>query len=250
MIALGIMAVGMSMAAALFPAAIKENEKSCKNVMCQIVSSNALVVAQIVVKQSAPVWAAASAQAGNVVVIADDQPVNQGSVTSAQMQYPVAGGTGYGCVLLGRIVNMTMSGGSTDNPAGTNVYDLYAVSYKKNTNADQVWCIPLPGLGAGNTTTTFTTNGVTAPNSSTWAIIGPSLVGSPMFAPDGEYINILGWDGANLITDRAFSVAGAALITPTVPVYVVVECSAAASPTYSPCPVMNVLETRTGLASQ
>lgn len=247
MIALGIMAVGMSMAAALFPAAVKENELSNKSVMGQLVASNALVVAQTALKQGAAAWTG-----NNVVVIADDATTANG-LGNAQLQYPAlvppaTVGTSYGFVLLGRKIDM---GSST----ASNQYQLLAVSYKKTGDLsanDKVQCValtcPVPSDPTAVKQTMFPLgNGLSGAPGAT----GANLVGSPIIAPDGEYATIVGWDGANLIMDHQFvpNPVNPTMITGAAggQAYVVVETTAANK--FAPCPAMTVLETRTGLGN-
>ena len=122
LIALGVMGVGLTMAAALFPAAIKEHESSVNNSLGMIVCENGLAVAQ----------AMAPAMGNSLGPVVDENPSNTYSIPLRASHYsvekdgesPLPDGTMTGFVLLGR-------NDDPGHPLLPLVQQLVAVSYAR-----------------------------------------------------------------------------------------------------------------------
>lgn len=126
MIALAIMGIGMTTAAALFVAAIKENENSFNNSIGTIVCENAIATAQTMLTPGNVTWT------NDLEVIADELKIDV--IPLADQHYP-RGNPRTGFVLLGRQI----AAGPTDPDPLT--YQLVAVSYRKEKSVNQVSAI-------------------------------------------------------------------------------------------------------------
>lgn len=116
-LALGVLAIGMTMAAALFPAAIKLNELSTRDSIGTIVATNGLAIAQAVLK---------SADVPNANLQSLEN-VGEFQTKPWLLQYPAEpndGPTTRGCLVLARPLNGT--------------YQLVIISYDKYSANNEV----------------------------------------------------------------------------------------------------------------
>ncbi len=139
LISIAIMGVGLTMAAALFPSAIKENEKSFNSSTGTLIAQNGLAIAKAVLQESTVTWDPINPS--DLVRIADESTLGTALISLEDQHYPM--GTintslgpdekMRGFVLLGRQIETT----------GTQL--LIAVSYSRFQNdAVAVHRVPAP----------------------------------------------------------------------------------------------------------
>lgn len=87
LIAIGIMAAGLTMAAAMFPAGIRENGRSSKNIIGTIIATNGLAVVQAY--YGSGTFSASRSLAGSLQVVCDNS-TNVGYFPLACQAYPTA----------------------------------------------------------------------------------------------------------------------------------------------------------------
>ncbi len=215
MIAIGVLGVGIAMAAALFPAAVTMSERSSNDVIGQIICENGLATTKAVLKQSnypAPI------PPNLFSVIADDNIT--GILSSNDQKY--AGQTDTGFVVLGREL------------IANEAYQLVLVSYKNSDPTNN----SVEAVNVQNCTTSYNA-----------AEKRYELTGGGMYAikdaliildDDGSYARIIGIDGVIAVLDHEVP-----LVT-NKPVWFVPELDSGSNP-ISKSPVMSVLVARTGL---
>ena len=119
MIAIGILGIGMTMAATLFPTAIKLNEMSTQETIGTIICENGLAIAQTFLR-------AGNVTDPNLVVLADADAAHTTLISAAHQCYPDGATISrQGFVVLGRQVQMPN--------APPPVHQLVIVSYDKKT---------------------------------------------------------------------------------------------------------------------
>jgi len=192
LLALGILAIGLSMAAALFPAAIRLNEQSGQDSIGTIVAENGLAVAQTMLHNSA-----INQTAGSLVCVVDESMASPPIDRELQhyLYDPSAPGAATrGFVVLGRRLD-------TADPSGP--VQLVIVSYNKQSSANIVNAL-------STTFSTTTSNGVTVAALGTIAPIGSPLI----VAADGSWAKIIDRDSSDPSNpnkgtlDRALSATG------------------------------------------
>ncbi len=183
-LALGVLAIGMTMAAALFPAAMKLNEQSTKDSIGTLIAENGLAVAQALLKAS-------DANNTNLVCLADE---NDASLIRIDLQHygdpndPNTGPPTRGFVVLGQ-----------KHPADPNgLSRLVIVSYDKRS--------------PGNTVTAqnrIISNPTTA-NGVTKVTLSPAPpVGSPLIvAKNGSWAKIIEVNDSNCVLDHMIDTGG------------------------------------------
>jgi len=110
MIAIGILGIGLAMALSLFPAALKENERSQNSILGVTICENGLSLAKLVLKST-------DLTASTLVDKTSSMP-------STTYPYGTAGGS-FGYIILGRFL-------------GADSYQLVAVAYRKADTAHSV----------------------------------------------------------------------------------------------------------------
>jgi prepilin-type N-terminal cleavage/methylation domain-containing protein len=189
LIALGIMAIGLSMAAALFPTAIKLNEQSGQDSIGTIIAENGLAVAQI---QGAAIRAILAPDPNSGLIPIDGNNCTVFSSASGDPNLllyrpdPNSTTTTRGFVILGR----KLSAADPNGPA-----QLVIVSYDKRSSANTVTASLVTITGSPTTTVTWD---ATPPV--------PVPVGSPLIlASTGAYARIIdaNANGQDAVLDHA-----------------------------------------------
>ena len=174
MLAIMLLAIGATMAAALFATAIKQTQSSLDSVNGTIICENGLAIAETVLHPDTPALATTA-----LAVIADENTV--GVISLASQHY--AGSNAMGFVLLARTID--------DNGDGIGEgQEVVAVSYVKKQAANTVALQTVNGVLSGDVVTeapcTFTVTG------------GMANVreGSPIIRPGGRFAMIVSIDQA------------------------------------------------------
>jgi len=133
LVALGILAIGMAMVAAIFPAAMEFNRASTNDTLGAIICENGLMLTELALTAEI-VSASAPAQLG---VFADDQRVTH--IPANEQKYPTGDGDSRaGFVMLAR----RLPSGST--------FQLVTVAYRKSDKNNKVILIPVScSFGSG-----------------------------------------------------------------------------------------------------
>ena len=175
LIAIIVMGIGLTMAAALFPAAMKETETSINDVNGTIIAANGMDIAAGVLAADSTDFPAPDTW----YVFADAD--NTSIIPAGLQQY--SGEPNRGFVILGRQL-----------AAGRNEYQLVSIAYWKNAGGD-VTAEELSGFAVDPNDTT----GLTVTH-----VGGGLRVGSPVIAPNGKFAVILSVndDGTEGYLDR------------------------------------------------
>lgn len=162
LISIGILSIGMSMSAMLFPAAMKENERSLSNVLGTLICDNALSLGKVVLSADNPDKNDPSEVQSTALEVRTDR-LGDGR------NYPYGPTAGkLGCVLLARKVE---KGG----------YQLVAVAYRKAGTGT---------VSAQPVTATISGDKITGGGA------GKLRVGSPLIvAATGDFARIIATDG-------------------------------------------------------
>jgi prepilin-type N-terminal cleavage/methylation domain-containing protein len=129
LIALGILAIGMSMVAAIFPAAMEFNRRSTNSTLGTIICENGITLAEL--NLSAEIVDSVAQPDEIAVYMVDDN--HAAHLTSADQHYPVgetASRTGF--VMMARRVTLT-----------DNIFQLVAVAYRKTNKNHTVELVPI-----------------------------------------------------------------------------------------------------------
>ena len=221
MISIAILGIGLTMAAALFAAAINRNESSVDDAVGSIICENGLAVAKAVL-------VAGDISSGTLQVLADESsPIGDDLIFYASQHHPSGledGDIGNNDQMKGFVVLGRQDG---------SCYQLVVVSYARSKN-NTVEAITLTSNISDPADESFTINGVAADDC-------PKLVGSPVIDTDsGKFAMITGVSGTTAYLDHAI---GEAAVNPIV----IVEKNGGGSITGDSSPAMAVLVTRTGL---
>jgi len=215
LVALGILGVGLAMAAALFPAAMIGAESSYQDLTGMVIARNGLAMAMAM----APDIVSAVGASTSLVALADDDKID----LPAERSYsPVPQSMGF--VLLGRLMDPD------------NQYQLIVVAYSKKNSADSVRIVQLTGAAASQDIL----DGFPAGdgNNITRAVVRDAAVFDPL---TGQYATVVDLDETDedaVILDHSFP---AAVSEP----YVVLEYDPSGNPVCSPG--ISVLVVRTAL---
>lgn len=174
-LALGVLAIGLSMAAALFPTAIKLNEQSAQDAIGTIIAENGLAVAKTMLKNSD-----VPATDPNLIRLADENKTIP--IDLNHQHYPDSTNNATrGFIVLGR----KLSAADPNGPV-----QLVIVSYDKRSTSSTVTAQSVTiSNGSG---TTVTLSGATPP------------IGSPLILQStGAYARIIDANGQQAILDRA-----------------------------------------------
>jgi len=138
MISIGILAVGLTMAGALFPAALQASRESLKDVLGSIICENGLAIAKarwasltddefLADGSALTKFRDATIRGEELMVLADDGDDHPNFLTSAELAYPLGDETSkLGFVLMMRPLD-------DDNDPGTfEGYQLVATSYRRS----------------------------------------------------------------------------------------------------------------------
>ena len=181
MVAIGIMAIGLILAATLFPAAIREHSRSARSVMGVIISENALETVMATLKHPLK-------DNGGTLVEADMLNCTENIQPPEIRRYPVGDpSTKYGFLVFARV-----------KTKDKNDYILSMVSFIKSDKNNIVEASKLTGVTIPSGTKTFDISGYVPAAGDRHRIIG-----SPIIAPSGYYATIIGVDGNNAVLDHA-----------------------------------------------
>jgi prepilin-type N-terminal cleavage/methylation domain-containing protein len=219
MIAIGIMGIGLTMAASLFPAAIREHSRSASNVLGMIMTENGLETARA--SLSYPLKDSGGATVGTSVADCT------GTITPAGcLMYPVDTSdtptSKRGCLVMGRRVG------------NANDYVLLLIGYVLSEETNIGKLRQLAGVTVVKDTKKIDVSSIAVNDR-------VKIIGSPVIAPDGSFSKIVGIDADNAIMSHIFSKTEDV----TGPWIVVEENGGAIAGTRSPA--MGVTSTRTAL---
>jgi len=127
LIALGILAIGMSMVAAIFPAAMEFNRRSTNSTLGTIICENGLVLSEMALTVEV------IGDSQQLLIYADEQSSHVTHLTKAQQHYPtddVESRTGF--AMLARKTSAT-----------GNTYQLVTVAYRKTDKDNTVELVPI-----------------------------------------------------------------------------------------------------------
>ena len=125
LIALGILAIGMSMVAAIFPAAMEFNRASTNSTLGTIICENGLALSEMALTTKI------IGDSVQLLVYADDVQITH--LTKAQQHYPTgAAESRTGFVMMAR-----------KDPDTDNTYQLVTVAYRKTKASDTVALLPI-----------------------------------------------------------------------------------------------------------
>ena len=128
LIALGILAIGMSMVAAIFPAAMEFNRRSTNSTLGTIICENGMVLAEMAITADI---IAADSKPEELTIYADGK--NENYLTKAQQHYPTGNeDSRTGFVVLAR--RASEAGGA---------YQLVTVAYRKSDEKNTVALLPI-----------------------------------------------------------------------------------------------------------
>ena len=227
MIAVAILGIGMTMIAALFPAAIRENQISINDTIGNLICENGLAVAKSVLKKKNIPSTSLSRVAEEFVVVNISQN-NQHHPQGTRDEDIAIGRKLYGFVVLGRRTNVEGS------------YQLIIVSYARERRNPVTDDFPAVMAVAKN---------VTIADRGTDESVLQNIADSDrkLFAPggwvitsDGRFARIVGFSGSDLIVKPQLPTTG------TMIVWTVVQIMDP-SGNVGANPVMSVFTTRTGL---
>lgn len=225
MIAIGIMGIGLVMAMALFPAAIKEHRRSSRDVLGMIICQNGASIARKTL--SHPLKDNSGATVGLDLVDCTDtiKPENT-------RRYPIEQSDAQrGFVLLARL--------KSDTAGYENDYVVAVISYALSDSANTVEVRKLEGATFADNDTSFTIPASIGEDDRT------KLIGSPVLAANGAFAFIAGIDGDQAILHRKWDSGNVA------DPYVILEVTSVGGPIAGECsPAMTVLETRTAFGSE
>jgi hypothetical protein len=200
MIAIGIMAIGLIMAATLFPAAIREHSRSARSVMGTIISENALETVMATLKHPLQ-------DNSGTIVEADMLNCTEKVQPPEVRRYPAGSAdTKFGFLVFARV--------KTEDK---NDYILSMVSFCKSDKDNTIEAIKLTGVTIPSGDKTFDISGYVPSVGDRYRIIG-----SPVIAPSGYYATIIGIDGDNAVLDH--TIIGVDSVNP----WIIVEKSGAA----------------------
>lgn len=208
-LAISILGVGMTMVAALFPAALKENESSVNDVLGSLICQNGLAVTR------AKVAAAAYDNTYSEPYATKNDPANPDRFGFVSRSWPAAG-------------------------AAENDFRINVVSYRLSNAANKAVLHPV--LAATTSIQDHPTNAalsdlVVAAVDVSW--LQPQ---SPVLFKDGTYAKILTVKGSAAVLDRHLTA------TPSVDAYIVTETDSSDKPVLNAVsPAMSTLMTRSTL---
>ncbi len=132
MIALGILAVGLSMAGALFPAAIKANQNSTRSVIGSIICENGLAVGKARYAEGSVGPPGGGSAGRKIHVLADDGTANQTFLSTDGRIYPLGDdGSPYGFALLQRTINDDEDNNTFEG------WQMISVSYRRRLDISE-----------------------------------------------------------------------------------------------------------------
>jgi len=133
LIALGILAIGMSMVAALFPAAMEFNRRSTNSTLGTMICENGMVLSEMaitaeIIGAQIPHYGTPQEQSDELSIYADEQSANVKHLTKVQQHYPTGDAESRtGFAMLARKIS----------PAGT-TYQIVTVAYRKTDKDNTV----------------------------------------------------------------------------------------------------------------
>jgi len=140
LVALGILAIGMSMVAALFPAAMEFNRTSTNSTLGTIICENGLILSELALTSQA---VDALPMQGRLVVVADDGSGHDVYISKNDQHYPTGQATARtGFTMLARKI-----------PGTESTYQLVTVAYRKTDKDNKVALVPVTltfATGAAN----------------------------------------------------------------------------------------------------
>ena len=222
MIAIGIMGIGLTMAASLFPAAIREHSRSASNVLGMIMTENGLETARATLTYPLE-------DSGGVTVGTSMADCTKTITPAGCLQYPIVEGdttAKRGCLIMGR-----------RKTANQNDYILLIIGYvlSDENHTGELMQVTAP---VTKNTKNFDISATIA-NPNDWV----KIIGSPVIAPNGSFSKIVGIDAVN--SKAVMSHALDKDNDVTNPWIVVEKSSGALAGTRSPA--MGVTSTRTAL---
>lgn len=155
LIAIGILGVGLTMAAALFPVGIEANRNSANDLMGTLVCENGLALAKATLRRSQ---------------VDQDGQFRQCAIDPANQQYPIDAESYMGFFVLARTVNYAV-----------NDYELLVVSYRRHPEGGNVTLRQAEG--------TSSTDGDTGTGYFNFSDSRYAQVGSPIMVRDAHYIS-------------------------------------------------------------
>lgn len=218
MIALGIMGIGLVMAAALFPAAIKQHRRSSRDVLGMIICQNGVAIARKTLTH--PLKDKAGASVGTEIADCTS------TIPEASRGYPIDEANPRRGFLL-------MARRKSDTAGHENDYVLAVIAYALSDPDHVAEIRKLAGVVLNDLDTKVPLGSIAADEQT-------KLIGSPVIAPNGAFAYIAGVDGGEGVLHRAWDSGS------TTDVYVVVEAVGLGGQIVGACsPAMTVFETRT-----
>jgi prepilin-type N-terminal cleavage/methylation domain-containing protein len=134
LVALGILAIGMSMVAAIFPAAMEFNRDSTNKTLGGIICENGLILSELALTSEAVTAALdKSGTPSRFLVLADDRSGNDVHISKDERRYPTGDtDSRTGFAMMARKISTT---GST--------YQLITVAYRKTAANNTVGLVPV-----------------------------------------------------------------------------------------------------------
>lgn len=224
MLAIGIFAVGMSLVAGLFPAAIKEAESTVKDYEGPIICENGLAIAKARLTNTnanAPLGSnllqLISSEVPSAIVISDTDRISRKYDTDDDNSDDRQRGF--------TVLAKQWAGGRNDYQLVIVAYDIKIVN-----NINVIQLTGIGGIPDGDTQFTYTGDKT-------------GLIGSPLIDPDcGRYATIIGIDGNTIHLDHSIGEPVASGDNPLV----IIEENSSGTP-QDTAPVLGVLVTRTAL---
>jgi len=219
MIAIGIMGIGLTMAASLFPAAIREHNRSTSNVLGMIMTENALETARAAL--SHPLKDNGGADVGTAMADCTD------TIDPPEtLRYRVNDITAKrGCLVMGR-----------RKTANKNDYIILIIGYVLSNEAHEGKLRQLTATVAANAKKFDISTAIPDPKDRI------KIIGSPVIAPNGSFSKIAGIDNVTNEAVLSHALDDAAVTNPWI---VVEESAGVIKGTRSPA--MGVTSTRTAL---
>lgn len=220
MIAIGIMGIGLTMAASLFPAAIREHSRSASNVLGMIMTENALETARAALQYPLK-------DSGGAAVGTSMADCTKTITPAGCLRYPIVDENTTakrGCLVMGR-----------QKTVNKNDYILLIIGYVLSKDTNTAVLMQVTATVTKNTKKFDISSAIPDPKDRL------KVIGSPVVAPNGSFSKIVGITGNEAILSHKFSVTDDV----TNPWIVVEKSGGILAGTRSPA--MGVTSTRTAL---